>query len=152
MMQIGALAVFAVLTAAAAAFAALFEPGAWYARLAKPAWTPPDAIFAPVWTVLYLMIAIAGWLVWRAGDRGRALGYWVAQLGLNALWPWLFFGLHAIGLALLDIVLLWLAIMGFVLSARGRSNIASLLFIPYLAWVSYAALVNMAIMQLNYYP
>lgn len=143
------LGIFLASTAAAAAFGALFQPGAWYATLVKPPWTPPNAIFGPVWTVLYVLIALSGWLVWRAGDRGLALGLWALQLVLNALWSWLFFGLHAIGWALADIGLLWLAIAAFVAAAWRRAPIAGLLFLPYAAWVGYAATLNLAIWRLN---
>jgi translocator protein len=144
-----ALVIFLVLTAVAATFGAQFMPGTWYAGLAKPAWTPPNAVFGPVWTVLYIAIAIAGWLVWRAGRAAPALVLWGIGLVLNALWSWLFFGQNAIGWALLDIAVLWATILGFVLAAWPRSRVASLLFLPYLVWVGYASALNFAIWRLN---
>ncbi|MEZ4388961.1 MAG: TspO/MBR family protein [Candidatus Krumholzibacteriia bacterium] len=99
---------------ATAAVGSRFLPGAWYASLAKPAWTPPDAVFGPVWTLLYTLMAIAAWGVWRhAGWQaaGPALGLFVGQLVLSAAWSFLFFGRQRIGLALVDIGLLWLAIL-----------------------------------------
>ena len=147
--QAVALFVFALLVAAAAAVGSMFMPGAWYASLAKPSWTPPNAVFGPVWTVLYVMIAVAGWLVWRAGDRGLALAAWAVALVLNASWSWLFFGRQAMGLAFLDIVILWCAIALFVAAARRSSALASLLFVPYLVWVTFAAALNLAIWRLN---
>ena len=143
-----ALLVFVLLTAAAAVFGAMFGPGDWYVGLAKPAWTPPNWVFGPVWTVLYLMIAVAGWLVWRGG-HGRPLLFWGIGLALNATWSWLFFGRHLTGAALVDIVALWLAIAAFIWSAWGASRTASLLFVPYLAWVTLATALNFAIWRLN---
>ena len=103
--------VFFLLTAAAATLGAIFTPGEWYAALVKPALTPPDWIFPVVWTVLYAMIAVAGWLLWRhrnADPSGLLIvGLWVLQLALNAAWSWIFFGLHLTGLALLEIAVLF---------------------------------------------
>jgi benzodiazapine receptor len=145
-----ALAVFALLAAATAAAAAQFQPGAWYAALAKPAWTPPDWVFAPVWGVLYTTIALAGWLAWRRGRRaGAPLALWLAQLALNAGWSWLFFGLHEPGIAFLEILLLVLAIGGFIGAAAQVSRGAALLFVPYALWVAYAAALNFALWRLN---
>lgn len=144
-----AFVVFLALTVAAAAFGALYMPGEWYVALKKPAWTPPNWIFGPVWSALYLMIATAGWLVWRSGHRGRALMFWGANIGFNALWSFLFFGQKAIGLALADIALVWLTIIGFIVTAWPWSRWASLLFVPYLAWVSFASALNFAIWRLN---
>ena len=101
-----ALALFVVATALAAVFGAQFRPDGWYASLAKPSWTPPNWLFAPVWTALYCAIAVAGWLVWRASGFGRGVAIWIVALIFNAAWSWLFFGRHAIGGALLDISLL----------------------------------------------
>lgn len=91
------------------------------------------------------MIALAGWLVWRSGERGSALAAWSVALVLNAAWSWLFFGRQAIGLALVDIIALWCPILAFVLAARTNAPVASLFFVPYLLWVSYAAAHNFAI-------
>jgi tryptophan-rich sensory protein len=140
-----------VITFAAALVGSRFRPGDWYASLAKPDWTPPGALFAPVWTALYTAMAIAAWLVWRRGGRSRtpALTLYVVQLALNALWSYLFFGLHRPGLALLDIGLLWAAILPvMVLFWRIRAA-AGALILPYLLWVSFAACLNFAIWRLN---
>ena len=83
----------------------------WYAALAKPPWTPPDWIFGPVWSVLYLSMAVAAWLVWRQGDVAVPMTMFGIQLVFNAAWSWLFFGLHSPGAAFIDIVLLWMAIL-----------------------------------------
>lgn len=144
-----ALPVFVVLTALAAAFGAQFRPDAWYVSLVKPAWTPPNWLFAPVWTALYCAIAVAGWLAWRAEGAGRAVAIWAVALALNAVWSWLFFGRHTIGGALIDIALLWLSIAAFIVSAWPQSRLAGALFVPYLAWVSFAAALNLAIWRLN---
>ncbi len=144
-----ALLVFVAVVAAAASFGAVFKPGSWYTTLAKPSWTPPSAVFAPVWTALYVMIAIAGWLAWRSENGRGALVAWVVGLVCNAMWSWLFFGRHSIGAALIDIAVLWCTIVAFVVLARKTSPWASLLFLPYLLWVSFAAALNFAIWQLN---
>jgi len=124
----------------------------WYAALSKPPWTPPGWVFGPVWTVLYLAMAVAAWLVWRqkgwAGARA-ALALFAVQLGLNAAWSWLFFGLMSPALGFLDIVLLWLAIAATLVAFWRRSLAAGLLLAPYLAWVSFAAALNFSIWQLN---
>jgi translocator protein len=145
-----ALLVFIVLVAAAALTGAQFEPGAWYSQLARPAWTPPNQLFAPVWSALYLAIAVAGWRVWRVA-RGvpASLQLWGVQLVLNLLWSWLFFGLHRPRLALLDSVLLLLSIVAFIATARRHSMVASWLFVPYMAWVAFATALNLAIVRLN---
>jgi tryptophan-rich sensory protein len=129
-MQILALFVCAALVATAATTGSFFRPGEWYAALAKPSWTPPGWIFGPVWAVLYVMIAAAGWLAWRGGATA-ALAVW------------------ALGLAALDIVALALTIVLFIALAWRSSPAASLLFVPYLAWVSFAAALNITIWQLN---
>ena len=144
------LTVFVVLVAVAATFGAQFSPTAWYESLAKPAWTPPNAVFGPVWTVLYVGIAVAGWRVWRR--KGRfvlALWLWLAQLVLNAWWSLLFFGLHRPDMALIDIVVLLATIVAFVFVARRHSALASWLFVPYAVWVSFATALNYAIVSLN---
>lgn len=144
-----ALAVFLAATAATAVFGAGFKPGPWYEALAKPPWTPPNWVFAPVWTALYVMIAIAGWLAWQRLGAGRAIGLWVAALVLNAAWSWLFFGQHLIGLALIDILALLVSIAAFIAATWNLARPAALLFIPYFAWVGYATSLNLAIWWLN---
>ncbi len=144
------LLVFLLLVAGAALIGVRFQPGSWYAGLVKPAWTPPNALFGPVWSVLYLCIAVAGWLVWRRGGAGAPpLVFWAGQLALNALWSWLFFGLHRPLWALCDIVLLWAAALAFAAAAWGASRLAAMLFAPYLVWVAYAAALNAALWRLN---
>lgn len=141
---------FLALVAAAALTGAQFQPGAWYAELAKPSWTPPGWLFGPVWTVLYVAIAVAGWLVWRSDKRLTVpLAFWIAQLVLNAAWSWLFFGLHRPGAALVDIVAMVVLLAAFVATAWPVSRTASLLFVPYLAWVAFATALNAAVWRLN---
>lgn len=144
------LPVFIAIVAAAATTGMQFMPGSWYAGLAKPSWTPPGYLFGPVWAVLYVMIAVAGWRVWMAGGLvSAALAIWAAQLALNAAWSWIMFGRHEIGLALGDIVLMWIAIVAFIATAWTVDRTAALLFVPYLAWVSFAMALNFAIWRLN---
>lgn len=127
----------------------LFRPGAWYKTLEKPSWTPPDWVFAPAWTALYLMIAIAGWLVWRAEGFGPALGIWLINLIFNAAWSWLMFGRKQIKAALTDALAMLATIVAFILAALPVNRDAAVLFLPYLGWVTFAALLNWAILRRN---
>ena len=126
----------------------------WYAELRKPSWIPPSWLFGPVWTVLYIMMAVAAWLVWKQrrthpDEVRRALGCFVFQLGLNAAWSWMFFGLHQTGLAFGEILSLWLMIAATILTYVKVSRTAALLMLPYLFWVTFAAVLNGAIHRLN---
>jgi tryptophan-rich sensory protein len=121
----------------------------WYAGLAKPSWTPPSWLFGPVWSVLYLSMAVAAWLVWRRGDAAVPMTLFAVQLAFNLAWSWLFFGLHSPSAAFIDIVLLWMANAATMIAFWCRSLIAGLLFVPYLAWVSFAAVLNFSIWRLN---
>lgn len=147
------LMLFLVVCFGVAAWAGQFTPGAWYAGLEKPPWNPPGWVFAPVWTVLYAMMAVAGWLVWRSPGlltlRCLALGVFAVQLALNGAWSWIFFGLHRPGLALAEIVVLWLAIVATTLLFWRVRPLAGALFLPYLAWVSFAVALNAALWRLN---
>ncbi|MFM1770034.1 MAG: hypothetical protein RJA22_2563 [Verrucomicrobiota bacterium] len=137
---------------AAAASGALFMPGAWYASITKPSWNPPSWLFGPVWTTLYVLMATAAWLVWRQGGfaaQKRPLGWFLAQLVLNAAWTPLFFGLHWMGVALAEMLLLWAAILITLLAFRPLSRAAAWLLVPYLAWVSFAAVLNFTLWRLN---
>ena len=129
-----------------------FQPGAWYAALDKPPWTPPDWLFPPAWTLLYTLMAIAAWQVWlRAGLAGArlALGLYLLQLAFNAAWSWLVFGLHRLDLGLVDVVLMWLAIAATLVAFWRIHRMAALLLAPYLVWVTYAAALNHALWRLN---
>jgi tryptophan-rich sensory protein len=137
---------------AASASAIFVSTGGWYAALHKPTWNPPAWVFGPAWTLLYILMATAAWLVWREGGwktQGRALGLFLFQWLLNALWTPLFFGMHQTGLAFAEIVLLWLMI-AITLKAFWHVKLAAgLLMLPYLAWVSFAAALNFTIWRMN---
>ena len=124
-------------------------PGAWYATLAKPEWNPPSWIFGPVWTALYLMMAIAAWLVWKRDGWRRPMWFYSGQLLLNAAWTPVFFAAHQIGLALIVITALWLAILCTLLAFLRISKPAGWLLVPYLAWVSFAAFLNYTLWRMN---
>jgi translocator protein len=148
-----ALAGWLVLSFSVAAIGGFFMPGDWYATLQKPSWNPPNWIFGPVWTALYTTMAIAAWLVWkRGGFAGQhvALSLFLAQLLFNALWSPLFFGLRHTALAFADIVLLWVALLGTVATFWSARPIAGALLLPYLAWVTFASVLNFAIWRLNH--
>lgn len=143
---------FGVACFLAAATGILFKPGQWYEGLRKPAWRPPNRLFAPVWTLLYLMMAVSGWLVWRTAGFGGAavpLSLYAVQLLLNALWTPVFFGLHRPDLGFAVIVCLWLAIAATIAAFATVSAAAALLLVPYLAWVSFAAVLNYTVWRLN---
>lgn len=129
-----------------------FSPGEWYAQLHRPSWTPPGYLFGPVWSFLYLSMGIAAWLVWRrAGFSGArlALILFVVQLVLNGMWSWIFFGTQRPGLAFAEILILWGMILATTLAFWRASTTAGILFLPYLAWVSFAAILNYSIWKLN---
>ncbi|MEN2979751.1 tryptophan-rich sensory protein [Tistrella bauzanensis] len=124
------------------------EIDGWYRLLPKPGFTPPDWLFAPVWSALYLMMAVAAWRVWRASGLGHARGalrLHLAQLALNLAWSVLFFGLHLTGAALIDILLLLIAIVLTTRAFMAHDRIAGLLMLPYIAWVGYATALNTGI-------
>lgn len=128
------------------------DTGAWYQGLEQPAWQPPDWLFGPVWTLLYTMMAVAAWLVWRERGRravGGALALFLVQLALNVAWSWLFFVRQRPDLAFGEIVLLWIAILATLLAFWRIRPLAGALLIPYLLWVTYAAALNYSIWQLN---
>ena len=127
-------------------------PGEWYAGLIKPTWNPPNWIFGPVWTVLYIMMAVAAWLVWRAKGwkgAGFALQLFIAQLIANALWSYCFFGLQKPFIALLDILVMWLLILATIIAFSRIKPLAAGLLVPYFLWVSFAAFLNFTIWRLN---
>lgn len=141
-----------VLCFAAASLGGIFMPGEWYASLTKPSWNPPGWIFGPVWSVLYIMMAVAAWLLWREGGWARQrkpLLLFLVQLWLNAAWTPLFFGLQMPGVALAEIVLLRVAIVLTLTAFRPVNRAAAWLLVPYLAWVSFAAVLNFTLWRLN---
>lgn len=145
---------FSLVVFAVAFLGSRFKPGPWHAALVKPAWNPPNWVFAPVWTGLYACIAVAGWLTWRfnGGGWSSALVFWALQLVTNGLWTWLFFGRHRTGLAFADIVATLALIVAFIIAAQADTPVAAMLFWPYAAWVAFAALLNAAIWKLNPSP
>lgn len=150
-----ALAIFVLVCFGAAGVGSSFTTPAldgWYVDLRKPAWNPPNWIFAPVWSALYLLMAIAAWLVWRKeGFRatGGAMALFAVQLILNIAWSALFFGLRSPGAALAEIAGLWVAIAATIAAFSRTSSLASWIMAPYLAWVSFAGALNFAIWRLN---
>jgi tryptophan-rich sensory protein len=126
-----------------------FPPGEWYQGLEKPSWNPPSWVFGPVWTLLYILMGIAVWLVWK--ERGFSTGVYlfIAQLVLNAVWSWLFFGLNRPDLAFYEIVVLWLLILLTMMVFWRVRPAAGALFIPYLLWVSFASVLNHTLWKLN---
>lgn len=144
-----ALLVFLALVALAAYSGMRHLPGPFYEALTKPAWTPPNWVFAPVWAVLYVIIALAGWIVWRAQGLGGAFWVWLVQLALNAAWPWIMFGEKEITRALYDMIALWVMILLFIRLAWPVRRTASLLFVPYFLWVTFALALNFEIWRLN---
>jgi len=148
-MNLLALLASLLLAFGAAFLGARFGPGDWYTELRKPSWNPPGWIFGPVWTFLYASMAVAAWRVWKAGDARTALALYVVQLALNAAWSWLFFGLHRPGLAFVDILALWAAILATTLAFFPKDRAAGWLMVPYLAWVSFAAFLNFTLWRMN---
>ena len=135
----------------AALSGALFRPGDWYEHLAKPRWRPPNWLFPPAWSVLYVCIAVAGWLVWRQGGDAAspALAVYGVQLLFNAGWSAVFFGLRRVDWAFGELLLLWLSIAATIAVFAPISTAAALLLAPYLAWVTFAGALNLSIWQLN---
>lgn len=147
-----ALAGWLALCFAASATVVFVSIDGWYARIQKPSWNPPSWVFAPVWSILYGMMGVAAWLVWKKGgwrEQKRVLGIFLVQLALNALWTPLFFGMHWIGLAFAEIILLWLAIATTMIAFTRVRKDAGALFVPYLMWVSFAAILNFTLWRMN---
>jgi tryptophan-rich sensory protein len=141
-----------VITFGAAFVGSRFPVDEWYTALAKPSWNPPNWLFGPVWSILYLLIAISVWLVWRKEVLRAAilpLIVFLLQLVLNAAWSWLFFGLHELGYAFVEIVVLWVAIVVNTILFWRINPISGILLLPYLAWVTFASVLNYTIWRLN---
>ena len=145
------LAVFLAIVTLVSAFGAMFETGQWYAELVKPGWNPPDWVFAPVWSTLYLLMAISAWLAWNSDLPGRDAGIvaWVVQLVLNGAWSWLFFGLNRPGWALAELTLLIVALVITMRRFHRLSRVAAWLLAPYLAWVLFAWVLNLTLWRLT---
>ena len=148
------LVLWVLLCAAAGAIGAVASTEApeFYASLTQPSWAPPSKVFGPVWTCLYLLMAVSAWLVWRERGWSRArgaLGLFVLQLGFNTLWSWLFFGWHRGALAFADILVLLALIVATIIAFGRIRRLAAWLLAPYLAWVIFATLLNYSVWQLN---
>jgi tryptophan-rich sensory protein len=148
----GGLAFWLLLSFGVGFFGAQFETGAWYHGLAKPSWTPPGWLFGPVWTLLYIAMAVAAWIVSRKGKLSKVwlpLLVYIIQLVLNALWSWIFFGRQQIGLALADIICLLIVIVLTTMMFWKCHRGAGLLMLPYILWVAFATALNFEIWRLN---
>lgn len=136
-------------TAAVGAIASV-DAASFYAQLNKPSWAPPGWVFAPVWSTLYALMGIAAWLVWRSPGSNRvALGLFVAQLGANALWSWLFFAWHRGALAAVEVLVLLVLIIATIAAFWPRSRLAAALLVPYVLWVSFASALTWAVWRSN---
>jgi tryptophan-rich sensory protein len=145
-------AVFCGIVFSAALSGALFGPSQWYRDLKKPSWQPPDWLFGPAWTFLYILIAIAGWRVWSAAEPGAALvpmAVFGVQIVLNAAWSWLFFGLKRMTWALYECAALWVSIALMIAVFAPIDSLAAVLLAPYLAWVTFAGFLNWTMIRLN---
>ncbi|MBL0163345.1 MAG: tryptophan-rich sensory protein [Xanthomonadales bacterium] len=143
------LVVFLVLVAAAALLGGLSTPDAWFSALQKPSFNPPGWVFGPAWTLLYILMAIAAWRVYRVDGFRLAIGLWLVQLVVNAAWSPLFFGMHRADLALLDIIVLDILVIATIAVFLRKDRIAAWLMLPYLGWIAFATTLNAAIWQLN---
>ena len=141
--------VFLAACFAAGATGGLFMPGAWYERLNKPWWTPPDIVFPIAWTILYVCMAAAAARVAMLPGAGLALAFWSFQIALNGLWTPVFFGLKRMKLGLVVVGALWVAVACTMLALFAQDRIAGLLFVPYLVWVTIATALNAAVLRLN---
>lgn len=138
-----------VVVAVGAGIGLLIGPDAWFASLNKPSFNPPAWLFAPVWTTLYILIGIAFARLYLRDPKGPAMRVWLVQMVLNWSWTPLWFGLHLMWAAFAVIVALWIAIVTFIVTARKTDPVSSLLFLPYLAWVSFAGLLNLTLAMMN---
>jgi len=146
------LAFWVALIFSVAAFASQFEPGDWYAHIAKPTWTPPGWLFGPVWGMLYLLMGVSAWLVWRQRYNRSVsfpLACYLLQLAANGLWSWLFFGRQWIGLALIDLIVLVILVAITAAMFRRVHRSAGYMLLPYLLWVSFATALNFQIWRMN---
>lgn len=152
--QAGGLFVWLAITFVAAGLGALasVEAGSFYAQLQRPEWAPPAGVFGPVWSTLYALMGIAAWLVWRQAGFAAArtaLLLYLVQLVINTLWSWLFFGWHLGGPAFIDVIILWSLVLATLVVFWRVSRLAGLLLVPYFLWISFAAVLNYSVWQLN---
>lgn len=148
-MDLGLFIIFLGACSAAAATGSMFAPGEWYRKLDKPPWTPPDWLFPVAWTVLYISIAVAAARVAPLEGSAYAMAFWALQIALNTLWTPVFFGLQRLGAGLVIIALLWLAVLGVLVTLWPLDSIAFWITSPYLIWVSVAAALNLSVWQRN---
>lgn len=127
--------------------------GSWYSHLNKPSWNPPNYVFGPVWMVLYILMGVSLFLVWKstatASYKKTAIGLWCIQLLLNLCWSFIFFNQHLIGAAFIEIVFLWIFIVATIIAFSKISRLAAWLLVPYISWVTFAALLTYAVWRLN---
>lgn len=147
---IGAL-VICFVAAGVGSIATFSQIPTWYTTITKPAWNPPNWLFGPVWTILYLLMAISLYLLWthKRKDKTDAIKFFSIQLVLNILWSWIFFGWHQIGFALAEIIVLWLAILATIIYSYKINRVAGWLLFPYILWVSFAGYLNYTVWMLN---
>ena len=150
-MEMLTLAGYVLAVCAAASTGAMFPPGDWYDRLAKPGWTPPNWLFPLAWTALYAMLVYVAWRLTRLPMEAAAvpLAFWSAQIALNAVWTPVFMGLHKLGAALVVLALMWLSVVALTVAAFAVDWLSGLLLIPYVIWTSYAGALNAAIWRAN---
>jgi translocator protein len=151
-MQIAGLAGWLLLCFAAAALGSLFPPDGWFEQLRKPSWQPPNWLFGPVWTILYALMAVAAWLIWRRHGFSNAsapLTLFLVQLTFNAAWSPIFFGMKQPGLAFIIIVVLFTLIVATMVAFWRHQRLAGMLLLPYLAWVGFATVLNLALWRMN---
>jgi benzodiazapine receptor len=150
MKNVLALAAFIILVLGGGTLIGLTNmPGPWYEGLQKPWFNPPNWVFGPAWTLLYILIAVAGWRIWGIGPARTARLLWIVQLVLNFAWTPVFFGLRQPGVALVVVLALLAANIAFIVAAWRHDRMAALLFVPYVAWVAFATLLNAVIVVLN---
>ncbi|NWA84285.1 MULTISPECIES: tryptophan-rich sensory protein TspO [Pseudomonas] len=141
--------IFLIACGAAASTGIIFKPGQWYEALVKPSFTPPNWLFPVAWTVIYLLLAWAGYRLTLIPGSQLALGLWAAQIALNTLWTPVFFGAHRLFAGMVVIVLLWLVVAALVVMTLRLDLITGLILFPYLAWLSVAAALNFSILRNN---
>lgn len=144
------LAIFVLFTVGGGALVGMQNPpGDWYAQLSKPSFNPPDWIFGPVWTVLYVLVAVAGWRTWQQSARSSAMQIWFSQLAANFLWSPVFFTVNNMIIALAIITVLLFLILLFIVNSWNRDRLAAALFVPYAIWVAFASMLNISLIVLN---
>ncbi|MEL7282303.1 MAG: TspO/MBR family protein [Pseudomonadota bacterium] len=142
-------AIFLAACFSAGATGGLFPPGAWYEKLQKPSWTPPNWLFPVAWTTLYVLMAGAGARAGVQPDNGVAMAFWSLQIALNGLWTPVFFGLEKLKLGMIVLGALWVAVAATLMALWTLDTLAGLMFIPYLMWVTVAGALNLSVIRLN---